>query len=84
MADISIAWSTYGADMEIRIELEATDPPRGRTFVTQAPQRFAGWLELIRALEDLLAGDRSYHGDGEDVRGLPASDGALKREGSQT
>jgi hypothetical protein len=40
--------------VEIRIELDATDPPRGRTIA--ADQRaFNGWLGLLRTLEDLFS-----------------------------
>lgn len=65
--------------MRIRIELEDTDPPRGKAFTpSRERQTFAGWLELIRVLQELIGstedGD-SPSNAADQIRGRPEPSG---------
>jgi hypothetical protein len=41
--------------MRIEISVDATEPPQGTVVIEEAePIPFAGWLDLLRVLSDLL------------------------------
>lgn len=55
MADVSQRGATYGLPVQIRIDLDASDPPQGLIRRDDEPaEMFAGWLGLVATLERLL------------------------------
>ncbi len=63
LADVWPRSAGHDRAVEIRIALESTDPPSGRVLrmddgsiapAAEGGQPFSGWLDLLRALYDLL------------------------------